>query len=1184
MANSTSGLTDQQVAAIYTRDISVSMSAGAGCGKTFVLTRRFLSYLEPNTPGGIPLSGLVAITFTERAAREMRERIRGQCLNRLQSCPPEEVDHWLKISREIDSARISTIHSFCASILRNAAVESNLDPRFGLLDPGISLTFRRRAVSEAIHIDLAKRDSDTLIVVQEFGLKQTVELCEALLSSRFEMLQDDWAEWTPDRLGEHWKTLFQEFAPTLAMNRLRESQIVNQTLEALGSHLPNHPEMLRRATVVRQELNRFLDEPDEIKQPLEWLLQLRENAKIQGGGGKKVWPSEEIYEAINSTFKELRSVIDKARESIEFKDGEVLEAASLSLQVFRVAQRAIAQYEKHKIEAAILDFDDLLLRTRNILRDNEAVRRRVSAGIEHLMVDEFQDTDPIQADIVRALCGSDLARGKLFLVGDAQQSIYRFRRADPQVFHQLSCEFPAAGRLPLNKNFRSQPAILNFVNSVFSDAFEGDIFQPLVPNVAQISPEPSIEFLFANSDDAEVMSSTEGRRRLEGKWIAGRIKEILSDPTPRVRIKNPTTGQPTLRAPRLGDFVILFRALTDVRYYEEALREYQLEYYLVGGRAFFAQQEVFDLVNLLQYLIDPENQIALLGCLRSPLFGLSDDTIMTLIRSAGEIEKGLLDESLTSLPETQRELVRHAQVTLQELRSQKDHLSITELMQQILDKTAYDASLLTEFLGSRKLANLRKLLEMARQFDRIGGYTLADFVERLTRAVGEETDEAMAATQAEADDVIRLMSIHQSKGLEFPIVIVADMDRGKQADSSKVEFQLELGPMVSVPEKFGYKPENLGLRLHKLREASEEAEEHLRLLYVALTRAADQLILAGSMKRAEKPSSGWLRLIAERFDLETGEPRIDATTGLSVIPQKYCQEIPPILVHRVPPRSPIILAEGRRQIPLKELRESVSASLPSVTPALLNRIDPDPLSKTTFSVSFLEQIDAKLVGTVGQTNSFDIQANWSEDESSKQNLPAEELGTLVHAVLERIDCSKNEQNIDQLIQACWTGAFSDLSAALLQTTKKIVSDFMSSPIYREMTTSRQCHREMDFRILVPQISEDNKPRFVTGQIDCLYQDQTGRWVIVDYKTGDRFRPHQTKEILEHYEFQLGVYAWAITAAFGQLPESVELITFRPEFSRLKLAVTPESIRSIQERVMDAIQEAIRIKQSQLVGK
>ena len=255
--------------------------------------------------------------------------------------------------------------------------------------------------------------------------------------------------------------------------------------------------------------------------------------------------------------------------------------------------------------------------------------------------------------------------------------------------------------------------------------------------------------------------------------------------------------------------------MSDVRFYEEALRQYGLDYYVVGGRAFFAQQEIFDLVNLCQFLDDVDDEAALVGVLRSPFFSLSDDAIFALGRSPA---RTLFVRPAAHLSEDERQRIEFAAEVLGELREKKDRLPIARLLTLAVDRTGYDASLLTEFLGARKLANLRKLLDMARQFDQSGLFTLADFVDRLREAVAEETHESLAATHPESSDVIRLMSIHQSKGLEFPVVVIADMDRRGRDQAPLARFDPTLGPLVGLPEKFGERRDHLGMRIFRLGE------------------------------------------------------------------------------------------------------------------------------------------------------------------------------------------------------------------------------------------------------------------------------------------------------------------------------------------------------------------------------
>ena len=346
--------------------------------------------------------------------------------------------------------------------------------------------------------------------------------------------------------------------------------------------------------------------------------------------------------------------------------------------------------------------------------------------------------------------------------------------------------------------------------------------------------------------------------------------------------------------------MILFRAMSDVRYYEEALRKYGLDYYVVGGRAFFAQQEVFDVVNLCQFLDDIDDQAALVGVLRSPFFCLSDDAIFALGQSPAQ---ALGNAPPPYLAIEEQEQIQFAGKVLGDLREKKDRLPIASLLTLAVERTGYDASLLTEFLGARKLANLRKLVDMAREFDQSGLFTLADFSARLRDAVAEETHEPLAATHPESSDVIRLMSIHQAKGLEFPVVFVADMDRPLNSQTPSAHFDAELGPLVSLPEKFGERRDHPAMRMFRIQERKEDLAEALRLFYVAATRAADLLILSANLKEPGRATNPWLQLVSERFDLTTGQPRqAPGAGGVSVL-AKYSGNLPEIRVHQSAPQA-----------------------------------------------------------------------------------------------------------------------------------------------------------------------------------------------------------------------------------------------------------------------------------------
>jgi len=646
------GLTDQQRRAVTTRGVSVALSAGAGCGKTFVLTERFLAELEPDPESPPRLSQLIAITFTDRAAREMRDRIRTACADRLRRCSEDEVDHWLALIRELDSARISTIHSFCGSLLRAHAVEARLDPRFRVLDQTQANTLLHELLDEQLRGRLAERDEDVIDLVVKFGLGRLYAMIRNLLGCRQEI---DWQRWrgeTPEGLAAIWEDYWRRDTLPRVTRPVAGSPSAQTLLQVYREHSPTNPTMLARCRFLAEHLPKLPESAD----PVGELESIRENARVQGGGSKKAWPSEEAYDRFRVAAGELRKVIDKWKKKAAFDAAAAHPAAETALRLLNLTGHVADAYEERKQEHAALDFNDLLIRARDLLvgPEGEKLRKRLAAQTRLLLVDEFQDTDPLQVEMVKALCNYAITGGKLFFVGDYKQSIYRFRGAQPHVFRELRAGIPERGRLPLSLNFRSQPAILDFINALFQDEM-GPGYEALRPDHAQVSPTPAVEFLWAQEqedDDAAHKDrgpleegATRRLRRLEADWIARRLRSMLHA---REKIvwdaEAARSGKPAARELRPGDVAILFRALSDVDLYEDALRRYGIDYYLVGGHAFYWQQEVFDLLNLLRSLDSPLDVVSLAGVLRSPFFSLLDETLYWLAQHSGGLRAGLMQE------------------------------------------------------------------------------------------------------------------------------------------------------------------------------------------------------------------------------------------------------------------------------------------------------------------------------------------------------------------------------------------------------------------------------------------------------------------------------------------------------------------------------------------------------------
>ncbi|MEX2112152.1 MAG: UvrD-helicase domain-containing protein, partial [Pirellulales bacterium] len=764
--------TNEQRQAIETRDVSVSLSAGAGCGKTFVLTRRYLAYFSPHDPQALrpdDLHHLVAITFTERAAREMRDRIRRECYEELKRADAVAAGYWSAIVRGLDSARISTIHSFCSSLLRSHAVEAGLDPQFEVLEQAQTETLLSEVIDDELRRLVADRDAATIELATRYDLHALRDLVRTLVVEAREDELGCWRQIGPEEQVARWQALFeQRVAPAIARH-VAQSPAAVQVLQVLGENVPDHPQMRLRRTVLLEKLPGLsgIDQPTTLAVELQIV---RDHAKVQGGGTARNWQNPAAYVEFKEAATELRKTIDAIGPLLAFDPAAAIAAATIGQQLLAIAAEARRRYAERKQALAMLDFDDLLARARTLLVDpaNDDLRRRMSAQIQLLLVDEFQDTDRVQIELVKALCGEAVSSGKLFFVGDVKQSIYRFRGADPDVFRRLRDETPAPGQLSLTTNFRSQPAILEFANALFWQEL-GDDYEALRPHRSQSTPRPAVEFLWAHAGDNPSREDVRTMRRREAEWIALRIRAMLDGAAPLVgENDSDDPGQERTRPAKPGDCAILFRALSDVELYEDALRRHDIDYYLVGGHAFYAQQEIFDLLNLLRAVASPSDGVSLAGVLRSAFFALQDETLFWLAQHRDGLTEGLFaDDPPPQIPSQQRAQAVRAAETLRVLRDSKDRVRICELIELAMTLTGYDATLLAEFLGERKLANLRKVIEQARGFERDGAFDLADFIAELTEFVARQPKEPLAATLSEDTDVVRLMTIHQAKGLEF---------------------------------------------------------------------------------------------------------------------------------------------------------------------------------------------------------------------------------------------------------------------------------------------------------------------------------------------------------------------------------------------------------------------------------
>ncbi len=1124
-------LTFQQQRAIEHREGSIVLTAGAGCGKTHVLTERYLSHLNE----GVSVGRVVAITFTERAAREMRERIRRAVqLQRERAVAADDRARWQAHLQDLESASITTIHAFCANLLRQFALEARLDPRFEVLDDVLAGNLLQTARTTTLRQLLTSKDQPTATalhdLVVQYGWTATVQGIQELVREVDIPTWQAWLECDSHRIAEGWQ-------------RAAVQEVLPDWVHYLTSAVPKitYPLQLLRAVpcvgpLTRPDVERLLSELPTLHQAPDLdqrVRELIECAKVQKERDK-AWPDNSTYEAVKKAFEGLRKELPDKLAIFMGEPADATQPVARAKQFLQVALAVRVAYQRRKQQVGVVDFQDLLVLTRDLLQNSETARTTLRTRYSYLLVDEFQDTDPVQHELVALLCGVGLEHGKLFAVGDPKQSIYRFRGAEVALFERLRGQMPPGGRLGLTVNFRSQPGILHFVNSLCHRRFGDD--ERLQPHLGVDSAEPNVEFLWSESEDETGRESVAAVRQREARTIAWRIRRLLNETSPRVW----EAATQTFRRVRAGDIVLLFRSMSQVALYEAALREAQLDYYLVGGRAFFAQQEVYDLLNLLRTLENPQDSVSLLGTLRSPFCCLDDETILLLGGHREGLWHGLHDRELFHrLATAQQAGVKRAQRFLSRWRSLKDHLPIARLLNAVFADSGYDAAMLFEHLGERKLANLWKLQEMARSFDRSGMFGLAHFIERLGELVRDQPREEQAATLPEQADVVRLMSIHQAKGLEFPVVILADMaaeNRGEQR-IAPVTWDRQLGCLVRLPsdepiDEAERHTWNHAWELGRMADRLADWREDLRILYVACTRARDLLILsAGLGTELSGPAhlpvpvkSHWLFALSEQFDLRTGESR---GVYLSTLPQIQVWRRRPETLRLEAPAAQVTtrrLPNQRKPEPLPvwwpqelaipRLVWGLTNPFPKTSPKPRRRVSQDPSGNAVASLESDQLLPAP---------------DWPgpRDRLLPPRDPNSRIEQWFWATLIRSDLTGLPD---------WAPILAPVPEALREPVARRLRTLADSRWPARFADANCCWLDEAFTLGWPQDlwAGPGDPPMLEGVIDALYQDGTGVWHLVHFllnEIGDTIP-------LQH---ALTWQAMAVQAWTGRMPHSVTLV-------------------------------------------
>jgi ATP-dependent exoDNAse (exonuclease V) beta subunit len=1076
-------LTDEQQRAVERRDGSLLVRAGAGTGKTTVLVERFVRAV---IDGDAAVEQVLAITFTEKAAAEMRTRVRRRFLELGRR----------EDARASESAWVSTIHGLCARILRAHALSAGIDPGFRVLD----------------ELDAERIAADAF----DGALEEFMGVGSAPDPARVEMV----AAYTPDRLRDMVRT---------AYSHLRSR---GERHPRLDETLPPHP----------------AGEEERLEAAARGAL--AELAVATGGVTvERAIASIEERTEIKGKAKALESdACEEYREALAaYRTFEVAEREHRDHTMLRVLLELYGErYARAKRERSALDFEDLELVARDLLAGDEGLREAYSSRFEHVLVDEFQDTNRLQNELLDLL-----SRDNLFRVGDENQSIYRFRNADVGVFREhweSACDLGRAESITVN--FRARGELLDALDLAFERTW-GESFEPLREAPGSREPaaavEPCVDLLVvdrgrdawkeltdAGDPFGEAMRGAPAWRGVEARLLAKRVDEL-------------TRGGPW----SYGDVVILFRATTAMGLFERALDERGIPVHVVGGRGYWGQQQVADLRHWLAALANPLDGLALFSVLASPLAGLSLDAVALIGLHARRsrwdpwrVVREPSEELLESLPATDRPKLATFADRFAAERRIAGQVSLETLIDRAVTLTGYDRHLLALPGGARRMANVRKLMRMAREYEADEGRDLRGFIDAVAERDVIQAREGEAPLEAEALDAVRMMTVHRAKGLEFPVVCLADLGKDGRDDDGQLRISEDGSVGLRLANLDGGAVDSTKLAGIKAEGKRAAEEEERRIFYVAVTRAQDHLVLSGATDLDKRPEPAelaepmrwiWRGFCAGLPSEGASGVHVDTREGRDVaVAWTLCT---PVTLDEVLPaadRAPApaeMDAEPAYEQPLLEL------GLPAAPRALaVSRLSFSGLeSYRRCGYRFFLEKTLKLAPADAPQGEDPVVAG----------LGPLLRGTVVHGLLERLDFGRPVVPSDVDVAAAIELHGVEALPENVEDVRAMVERVAASELRERIAGARRIRTELPFAFTLAPPGAGGRSLLINGVVDVL-ADEGARMLVVDWKSNPLGERRAEEIVQAEYATQRLIYALAALRAGAEVVEVAHCFLERPD--------------------------------------
>jgi len=1061
-----------------TDEKSICVGASAGSGKTTRLVGQYYGHVEKK----IEVPAILALTFNDEAAASMREKIRMKALE----LKDEE------LFDQLNWAQVQTFHAFCSQVLREFHLQAGMPSEVNVLE-GMDLTLLMEEAWEELGSEVCSRD----VMVKVASIASAWKLKELLFylyerraralpaveaMSDAVKFEERYRELLIGYLGEVRERLF-------SLEVTQALQTISRLCEKFAKEDGDTAELylFQAQQLVQDVLNGNSDELRLLS--LKGLLELKGNRnmgdqKKMKGGKQELKDSYAILMDLADELEDDLLVLD-----IELDPASVKIATEHLLGIKELFVRFSDIMGTMKKEQQAIDFNDMLVVVQNLLDpsvpDNK-VLKTLQKRFSKLLVDEYQDTDLPQDRIVRALLGD--GKDKLFVVGDGKQSIYLFRGADVTIFKEMLRfvkDDLEGDKEELGNNYRSSYNVVTFVNSLFSNIMA--------------SEEKDWEFRYAHVDphrkgDAGSVTVVtvpkgEGDAKLNMAQAVAAEIEILVSSDDRMIYPSKKEGLKQARRPSYGDIIVLLRARTNLRYYESALSERNIPYIVEKGAGFFQSQEVMDIGNAMSFLANHADDIPLYGLLRSPYFGLSDEELFIIAMSAPH---GHLYGKLKRCSEKGDDKLRSAVEVIDELSRKNGRVPVSELMNMLIDSTGIFGVYAGMPNGRQAIANVEMLVDMVRQREQEGFFGLRDLVKWLQLNVDESENEGQAQLEA-AGNAVRIMTVHASKGLEFPVVIIPEMETPPRGESDPAAVDDDgVWTEVPAPDLSGmYRPYPLRCAKDVLSQKSKA--QNLRLFYVAATRAKDHLVIIGSRKRKD---GEWDEIKADGRDWFAL-----TMNGLAISDDDIAEG------------GKTIGNEGDCTIHLRVEDDRTGRGTFNVPePCSV----PSRLSSWEYLASPPEKGKVKIVRpSAGDKEEMRFRGGVRSETKSillSKGLQAADYGTLVHEVM-------RGKTPLQLLRPYRLDISEDETRKVVQGLEEMYRMFMTSNVMMNIAESGKDLTELPFELREGDV-------VYTGVIDRLVQQKDGGWALIDYKSIDPLASH-IKEQISTFKEQMGIYEKAV---------------------------------------------------------